>query len=140
MSFLDILPREIRNEIFEYVFTANHGVRFEPINSSPPILYLVHAHTWIFGIRDPMLVIVRSARISFAVLHTCKQILHECKDLFWKCNAVLIDDTYPAFDLPDCIKSKIQAVQLLVDALVTDKRKGCFPLNEDFIHLGPGMV
>jgi hypothetical protein len=133
MSFLDILPREIRNDIFEYVFTSKNGtIQFVPINSDPPIRHRIEAFSHLFNQRGQ---VIGRTRISLAILRTCKQIYDECKDLLWKYNDLLIDDAYPAFDLPGFVKSRVQSVQLNVDLLNPAKRRGCLPLKEDFIHL-----
>lgn len=120
MSFLDFLPRELRNEIFNHIFTVPNGLSIKPIHvPRNAILNWEEAHA------------LHAARLSLAVLCTCRQIYNECKDLIWKLNTIKIT----SFDLPASVGLKLQSIELNVDLLATQRRRGCLPLREDFIHL-----
>jgi hypothetical protein len=126
-SFLDILPPEIRSEIFKLVFTSPYGVIYlVPTTSDPPMRYNILALEPPDG---------TNFKMSLSLLRTSKRMYNECKDLIWKYNTLGDDDGYPFSIFPNEIKTKVHSVQINWDFLDSRKYRNCLPLKVDFLEL-----
>lgn len=104
-TFLQILPIEIRGQIYEEVFTSPTGLIYLKAEWG---LMMTPQYT-ITGDEDG-----RSEQIQMSFLRTCKQIYHECTDMVWKCNTLEVGRLVGRPDLSALhqgIKSKVQSIQ-----------------------------
>jgi hypothetical protein len=84
LSFPEVLPREIRDEIWREVFESETGhIRMKPFqrrNGKPT--YLIYEDHWSYD------KFVTWPLISLSALRTCRLMYFECRDIVWKYNTV----------------------------------------------------
>jgi hypothetical protein len=95
-TFFQILPAEIRNKIYQAVFSSPTGSIY---------LLRTSVHDRIAGhriatVRETIL----KRYVCLPVLRTCRQIYEECKHILWTCNTLDVGE-YKRYDIQNSTKA-----------------------------------
>ncbi|ESZ93128.1 hypothetical protein SBOR_6500 [Sclerotinia borealis F-4128] len=143
-TFLDTLPREIRDQIYGYVLSSHsrsvylsesvvndpdHPQEEYSAAGTPPYIIRTKSHG-------------ETIRLSF--LRTCRQIYQEAKVIFWEQNSLILDGILPRTyidhpilgSLPGSIASMATSVELKIDIL----GRSAFRRKSDLCEDSPSLV